>query len=215
MSLPDPNFQSTTCFAALFHRATICVIMEDQIRLLMRMMHFQRSVSFKTDTICQGVKKKARRTRTLIRQSAPLQVRCVYYCSRTFFLYTLYISYFVIPTVFFKLACNRHTKSSTTCMISAKFYCQVVLNFWFIGCGPLPVVKDGEWECPGDVSSLSVPVYESCQIVCKGDSAQTRALVKVRCTEKLEWDRALPSNACSVEKSSGTLNRALSDCAIF
>lgn len=131
------------------------------------------------------------------------------------FLYTLYISYFVIPTVFFKLACNRHTKSSTTCMISAKLYCQVVLNFWFIGCGPLPVVKDGEWECPGDVSSLSVPVYESCHIVCKGDSAQTRALVKVRCTEKLEWDRVLTSNACSVEKSSGTLNRALSDCAIF
>lgn len=87
--------------------------------------------------------------------------------------------------------------------------------FWFIGCGPLPVVKDGEWECPGDVSSLSVPVYESCHIVCKGDSVQTRALVKVRCTEKLEWDRVLTSNACSVEKSSGTLNRALSDCAIF
>lgn len=99
-------------------------------------------------------------------------------------------------------------------MISAKLYCQVVLNFWFIGCGPLPFVKDGEWECPGDVSSLSVPVYESCHIVCKGDSAQTRALVKVRCTEKLEWDRVLTSNACSVEKSSGTLNRALSDCAI-
>lgn len=86
--------------------------------------------------------------------------------------------------------------------------------FWFIGCVPLPVVKDGEWECPGNVSSLSVPVYESCHIVCKGDSAQTRALVKVRCTEKLEWDRVLTSNACSVEKGSGTLNRALSDCAI-
>eukprot|EP00105_Crassostrea_gigas_P025181 XP_011445674.1 PREDICTED: uncharacterized protein LOC105341074 [Crassostrea gigas] len=71
------------------------------------------------------------------------------------------------------------------------------------GCGPLPVVKDGEWECPGDVSSLSVPVYESCHIVCKGNSVQKRALVKVRCTEKLEWDRVLTSNACSVEKSSG------------
>uniref|UniRef100_K1QLK0 Uncharacterized protein n=1 Tax=Magallana gigas TaxID=29159 RepID=K1QLK0_MAGGI len=70
------------------------------------------------------------------------------------------------------------------------------------GCGPLPVVKDGEWECPGDVSSLSVPVYESCHIVCKGNSVQKRALVKVRCTEKLEWDRVLTSNACSVEKSS-------------
>lgn len=77
--------------------------------------------------------------------------------------------------------------------------------FWFIGCVPLPVVKDGEWECPDGVSSLSVPVYESCHIVCKGNSAQTRALVKVRCTEKLEWDRVLTSNACSVEKSSGTL----------
>lgn len=215
MSLPDPNFQSTTCFTALFHRATICVIMEEQRRLMMRMRRFQTRVSIKTKTACQGVKKKTGRIHTSVRQSAPLQVRCVYYCLRTFFLYTLYISYFVIPTVFFKLACNRHTKSSTTCMISAKLYCQVVLNFWFIGCGPLPFVKDGEWECPGDVSSLSVPVYESCHIVCKGDSAQTRALVKVRCTEKLEWDRVLTSNACSVEKSSGTLNRALSDCAIF
>lgn len=74
-------------------------------------------------------------------------------------------------------------------------------------------MKDGEWVCPNVGSPLSVTVYESCHILCKGDSLQTR--VKVRCTEKLEWDRVLLFTACSVEKSSGTLNRALSDCAIF
>lgn len=73
------------------------------------------------------------------------------------------------------------------------------------GCGPLPVVNDGKWECPNGVSPLSVPVYESCRILCKGDSVQKRTIVKVRCTETLEWDHTLLSAICAVIKnSSGT-----------
>lgn len=79
--------------------------------------------------------------------------------------------------------------------------------FWFIGCGPLPVVNDGKWECPNGVSPLSVPVYESCRILCKGDSVQKRTIVKVRCTETLKWDHTLLSAICAVIKnSSGTFN---------
>lgn len=56
----------------------------------MRVGRFQRSVSIKTETACQGVKTKAGRIHILIRQSAPLQVRCEYYCSRTFVIYIVY-----------------------------------------------------------------------------------------------------------------------------
>lgn len=78
--------------------------------------------------------------------------------------------------------------------------------FFFLGCGPLPVVNGSKWECPYGVSPLSVPVYESCRVLCKGESLQRRTLVKVRCTEKLEWDHPMLSAVCAVIKnSSGTL----------
>ncbi|XP_052674745.1 uncharacterized protein LOC128156595 isoform X2 [Crassostrea angulata] len=70
------------------------------------------------------------------------------------------------------------------------------------GCGPLPVVNGSKWECPYGVSPLSVPVYESCRVLCKGESLQRRTLVKVRCTEKLEWDHPMLSAVCAVIKSS-------------
>lgn len=59
------------------------------------------------------------------------------------------------------------------------------------GCGPLPIVNDGKWECPDGVSPLSVPVNESCRILSKGDYVQI-----VRCTDKLELEMVF------VEKSS-------------
>lgn len=70
------------------------------------------------------------------------------------------------------------------------------------GCGPLPVVNGSKWECPYGVSPLSVPVYESCRVLCKGESLQRRTLVKVRCTEKLEWDHPMLSAVCAVIKNS-------------
>lgn len=152
------------------------------------------------------MKKKIGCIYILVCQLVFFQVCCVYYCLCMFFLYILYIFYFVIFIMFFKFVCNRYMKFFIICMISVKLYCQVVFNFWFIGCGFLLVVKDGEWECFGDVFFFLVFVYEFCYIVCKGDLVQIWVFVKVRCIEKLEWDRVLIFNVCSVEKSFGMLN---------
>ncbi|XP_062579211.1 uncharacterized protein LOC134241144 [Saccostrea cucullata] len=68
------------------------------------------------------------------------------------------------------------------------------------GCGSLPNVTGagGKWACPRGVSPSSVPVYESCHLKCISGAS-----IKVRCTEKLEFD-SLASHKCPIESTSQT-----------